>query len=442
MIEPLARFLADAGALSVFGILLFRTLIHDSAPRGLLAGSLAAALAGNALWLLLQSESFADAPGTVLLGTLFGRVLLTQAVLLTLGAATGGRWGAVLAGICVAAGAGHGHGVAMGDAADLVVSHAVHLLAAGAWLGGLLPLSAAIAAGNTGAPVRFGRLAIAAVALLTASALWQGWSLGGGLPGLLGTPYGHLLLLKSAGFAAMLALAAWHRWRLVPALPRTRRVLAISVLADTALGLAVLALAAILGGMEPGMHTQPNWPFPWRPDAGAFADPDLRAEVLGGLAWCALALALLAAGYWRRWCWLGLPVALWLGLPHLDLLLMPATQTSFYTAPDPTPASIALGEALFERHCALCHGAGGKGDGPEAQRLPTPPADLTAQHLWDHRDGELFGWLATGMKAPDGQPAMPGFAAVLDTEQRWALIDAIRARNPFRPDSVRTGHHH
>ncbi|HET6144347.1 MAG TPA: cytochrome c [Candidatus Acidoferrales bacterium] len=36
------------------------------------------------------------------------------------------------------------------------------------------------------------------------------------------------------------------------------------------------------------------------------------------------------------------------------------------------------GPDLFRAHCAACHGAGGKGDGPAASALKTKPADLTA----------------------------------------------------------------
>lgn len=31
----------------------------------------------------------------------------------------------------------------------------------------------------------------------------------------------------------------------------------------------------------------------------------------------------------------------------------------------------------FDRHCAVCHGVEGKGDGPMAEELVTSPADLT-----------------------------------------------------------------
>lgn len=35
------------------------------------------------------------------------------------------------------------------------------------------------------------------------------------------------------------------------------------------------------------------------------------------------------------------------------------------------------GTDLFRAHCAACHGAGGKGDGPAASALRKKPADLT-----------------------------------------------------------------
>jgi mono/diheme cytochrome c family protein len=35
------------------------------------------------------------------------------------------------------------------------------------------------------------------------------------------------------------------------------------------------------------------------------------------------------------------------------------------------------GEALYARHCAACHGAEGRGDGPVAPALGRPPTDLT-----------------------------------------------------------------
>jgi mono/diheme cytochrome c family protein len=40
----------------------------------------------------------------------------------------------------------------------------------------------------------------------------------------------------------------------------------------------------------------------------------------------------------------------------------------------------STGEALYRRYCASCHGVNGKGDGPVAGALTSPPTDLTRIH--------------------------------------------------------------
>jgi len=55
------------------------------------------------------------------------------------------------------------------------------------------------------------------------------------------------------------------------------------------------------------------------------------------------------------------------------LLVLPTV--SF--AVSPSPASSALGEALFRERCAGCHGTDGKGGGPDASTLSIQPPDLT-----------------------------------------------------------------
>ena len=41
------------------------------------------------------------------------------------------------------------------------------------------------------------------------------------------------------------------------------------------------------------------------------------------------------------------------------------------------PTYVPSGKAMFAQYCAACHGPEGKGDGPAAFTLKTPPADLT-----------------------------------------------------------------
>jgi mono/diheme cytochrome c family protein len=135
----------------------------------------------------------------------------------------------------------------------------------------------------------------------------------------------------------------------------------------------------------------------------------------------------------RRFRWVNLAIAavfVWLAAPHLGLLFVPAYPTSFYRSPTGfTSASVVRGSELFRQNCTACHGREGRGDGPMAKSLAIPPADLTAEHLFAHSDGELFWWLSQGMEGPDGGLVMPGFGDRMGEDDRWNLIDYIRAHN-------------
>ncbi len=92
----------------------------------------------------------------------------------------------------------------------------MHLLAAGAWLGGLLPLFIAVGMlprEDAAVACRsFTPIGLAAVLLLAGTAVVQVTALMGGLPGLLGTEYGHVALIKLALFLVLLVLAGLNRF--------------------------------------------------------------------------------------------------------------------------------------------------------------------------------------------------------------------------------------
>lgn len=56
------------------------------------------------------------------------------------------------------------------------------------------------------------------------------------------------------------------------------------------------------------------------------------------------------------------------------LAVLALALTASAAKPEPDPAR---GAALFARHCAMCHGEAGRGDGPMAAGQMIPPADLT-----------------------------------------------------------------
>jgi len=470
----LARGLSVAGLFLVFGSALARvavmppvlaclgptgTQVLERRQRRLVWAGLATAVLAAATWTWLVAGTLADAPGiqqtaailpTLLRDTAFGHVVLLQLgtlALIALAVARRLHWPAAgLAAAAVALQAAHGHAASMHAGPNLLLlSDLLHLLAGAAWLGGLLPLLIVVA----GAPAataalacrKFSPLGTACVLILAVTAGYQSWTLIGSLPGLIGTAYGLLATIKAALFLALLGFAARNRFRLTPDLAgqapdAARRRMLRSIAGETLVGLLVVLAAGILSSLPPAMHIQPVWPFPLRLSLVTVGeDPDFRREVIAaGVALIGAVVLLAAAALIRhRTRWLALTAAMviaWFAVPHLDLLLVQAYPTSYNHSPTGfAAAGIVQGGALFPGNCASCHGATGHGDGPLARGLPIPPADLTAAHLWMHSDGELIWWLSHGMEAPEGGLAMPGFAGALSEEQRWNLIDYIRAYN-------------
>ncbi|HWK11575.1 MAG TPA: cytochrome c [Vicinamibacterales bacterium] len=71
------------------------------------------------------------------------------------------------------------------------------------------------------------------------------------------------------------------------------------------------------------------------------------------------------------------------------------------------------GRQLYaERGCAVCHGADGRGDGPAAKRLDTPPRDLTDARLY--RQGASQPEIAGSIRS--GAGAMPPFRDLTQSE--------------------------
>jgi len=105
--------------------------------------------------------------------------------------------------------------------------------------------------------------------------------------------------------------------------------------------------------------------------------------------------------------------------------IVPAYPTTYYAPTQPYAApSISRGMPLYAANCIECHGAGGRGDGPLAGKLPIRPADLTQPHLFAHSVGDIFWWVSPG----HANGVMPGFADKLPPDQRWDLINFVRAR--------------
>jgi copper resistance protein D len=272
----------------------------------LIWANLAVAALSGAIWLVLLAADIYAAPiaevwrdggvWTVATETRFGEVSLARlaaAVLLaaappmiTRGGARG-RWraGAVVLAVIVLIGpAWSGHaGATPGVAGEFpLAADALHLLAAGAWLGGLPPLAMLLAvalrqkeprwtAVTAIAVRRFSLLGVISVGALLASGIANSWYQVGTLNNLFATTYGQLVLIKSALFAAMLALACLNRFYLMPRLATVGAVrrLRHTTLAESGLGFAAVAVVGFLGAMAPASHTH-HPPHTLIPEGAAF----------------------------------------------------------------------------------------------------------------------------------------------------------------------------
>ena len=350
-------------------------------------------------------------------------------------------------GVGLAAWAGHAVGVDPGSAIPALVN-AVHLIGTGAWLGALPALalllrSASREDGADSRPFaviavgRFSTWALAVMVIVVVTGVWNTWNEVGGVPGLVGTPYGRLVLLKVALLLPVLALAAWNRLSLLPKLggdsatvgrPAMRSLTGFVTLEAVA-GAALVVVAAMLAVTPPGRHTTPDWPFRFRlaPEV-TWNFPGVKTQVLIGAQIILIGLLAAIVGClmrrWRPLILAGAAILLTAGAQQvLPPLAVDAYPTTYLRPLVPyTAASIAHGAVFFASHCAACHGPTGRGDGPAAAGLPRPPADLTAPHANDHTAGDMFWWLSHGIGT-----AMPGFGATLTEDDRWDLINFVRA---------------
>lgn len=355
--------------------------------------------------------------------------------------------------------------------------HAVHLLAGGLWAGGLPALAYGLhleARGGDpffrqmffGVVRRFSALAMVCVVLIVASGTliaylqfgapirWPartGDIVGGllavlerSLTPLLATPFGLQVLAKMVLLVPVLLLAARVRWVWMPRMgkaafepdPRWRGASSL-VRVEWGVVLLILFFAAGLTGTLPAAHAQMVWPLPFRLSLAATWDqPGMAATIvgasslaLGGLAWLVMIVMprerINAAKSGRRNRLLAAVLLILSGLAIALYAMSVEAYPDTYRRTDVSynAVSVAHGAVLFSQYCVACHGQGGKGDGPLAARLPAKPVNLTEPHTALHTAGDLFWWLTHGKS----KTAMPGFAQKMTDEERWDMVNFLRA---------------
>lgn len=86
-----------------------------------------------------------------------------------------------------------------------------------------------------------------------------------------------------------------------------------------------------------------------------------------------------------------------------------------------TQEAVQAGQALYGKHCLMCHGEKARGDGSATKFIkPAPPDISTAAAKARMSDGEIFYKISTG-KSP-----MPPTDRKMTETERWQVIHYVR----------------
>ena len=81
---------------------------------------------------------------------------------------------------------------------------------------------------------------------------------------------------------------------------------------------------------------------------------------------------------------------------------------------------LSTGQKYFETYCMVCHGAGGKGDGPISKKYPLPIPALISDKVKGWSDGRIYHTVTVG------QGTMGSYAAQVPQKYRWQLVQYVR----------------
>jgi mono/diheme cytochrome c family protein len=104
---------------------------------------------------------------------------------------------------------------------------------------------------------------------------------------------------------------------------------------------------------------------------------------------------------------------------NADRLMNPRTRTA---------ESMNRGKWVYETYCLVCHGEGGRGDGPISLQgggpFPGIPSlvDATRPHL---SDGYLYGMVVDAQRM--GRGLMPRYGDKIHGNDRWDVVNYVRS---------------
>ncbi|MGH7461585.1 MAG: c-type cytochrome, partial [Longimicrobiales bacterium] len=104
--------------------------------------------------------------------------------------------------------------------------------------------------------------------------------------------------------------------------------------------------------------------------------------------------------------------------------------------------ALRVGQVMYDRHCAVCHGAQGKGDGPVVGPGKFPPLvpNVTLPITVGRTDAYIYAVMSAG------RSLMPSYGPRMSNHELWATVNYVRQLQrqagaapvlPTAPDTTR-----
>jgi mono/diheme cytochrome c family protein len=85
----------------------------------------------------------------------------------------------------------------------------------------------------------------------------------------------------------------------------------------------------------------------------------------------------------------------------------------------------SAGKALYESHCAKCHGINGEGQDQSTSQLIVAPPHNASGHTWHHPDQQNFATVYAGRHF-EGAMEMPRFGDILTEDEILSILAYIK----------------
>jgi mono/diheme cytochrome c family protein len=128
------------------------------------------------------------------------------------------------------------------------------------------------------------------------------------------------------------------------------------------------------------------------------------------------------SSFFRSRASMQLPVPGTIARGHLPYLAKTPEEAGSLPNPLPRTAETMLrGKKVYADRCTVCHGSKGDGKPTLTSAYGAAPANLLSQTFLDSPDGQIYHAIVVGKNS------MPGYAADIPEDDRWAVVHYVRA---------------